>query len=87
MSLQWCPEQRGCFHVFTCSLFHQSSLGVLPLTSVKANSEEMSFGPVFWQMSWCSGNMIAQLALFWPSSWHVEFHFCLFGVNVKHIFF
>lgn len=74
----------SCFYLF---FIHQSSLGVLPLTSVKANSEEMSFGPVFCQMWCCSGNMIAQLALFWPSSWHVEFHFCLFRVNVKHIFF
>lgn len=54
---------------------------------LETNSEDMSFGQIFWQMWWCSGSMIAQLDLFWPSSWHVNFHFCLLGVSVNHIFF
>lgn len=35
---------------------------------------------VFWKYD-CSVSFVL------PSSWHVKFHFCLFGVNVKHIFF
>lgn len=74
--------------LFSCLYFiSQAKVYVSPMTSMETNSKEMSFGQIFWQMWWCSGNVIAQLDLFWPSSWHVNFHFCLLGVSVNRIFF
>lgn len=74
---------REALYVFG---LHQSSQGAcIPVTSIENKLHRGELWPNILANVVCFGNMIAQLDLFWPSSWHVNFHFYLFGVSVNHI--